>query len=106
MQQERIHNNALVLSQLPVEREEVLDVLRELEGTPIYMDLMMSPVVYRKKKEAIEKKLSAKCSYCYKFVFDFVFLLLMVHIKFPSGEFFNVRRIKKLSGNPFKNAVK
>lgn len=78
MQQERIHNNALVLSQLPVEREEVLDVLRELDETPIYMDLMMSPVVYSKKKEAIEKKLSARAGGS-KIFTDFLLVMIRNH---------------------------
>lgn len=57
MRQTTIHNNALVLSELPVKRAEVEEALKELESNPVYMDFMMSPVVFYKKKEDAEKRI-------------------------------------------------
>lgn len=78
MRQTTVHNNALVLSQLPVEREEVLSVLRELDATPLYMDFMMSPVVYSRKKEAVEKKLSERAGGSKVFT-DFLLVMIRNH---------------------------
>ena len=57
MQQTAVHNNAVVLSELPVERSEVSGVLKTIESEPLLMEFLMSPVIFYRKKEAVEKKI-------------------------------------------------
>ena len=54
MQQTAVHNNAVVLSELPVERSEASGVLSMLESEPLYMEFLMSPVIFYRKKETVE----------------------------------------------------
>ncbi|MQN02412.1 MAG: ATP synthase F1 subunit delta [Lachnospiraceae bacterium] len=78
MSQATVHNNALVLSELPVDKNEVLSVLRELDSTPAYMELLMSPVIYSRKKEAVERKL-AEANHFSRIFTDFLLVMIRNH---------------------------
>ncbi len=78
MQQTAVHNNAVVLSELPVERSEVSGVLRTIESEPLLMGFLKSPVIFYRKKEAVEKKIS-KAAGLSKTMTDFLLVMIRNH---------------------------
>ena len=78
MQQTAVHNNAVVLSELPVERSEVSSVLAMLESEPLYMEFLMSPVIFYRKKETVEKKIS-KAAGLSKAMTNFLLVMIKNH---------------------------
>ncbi|MDY6352311.1 MAG: F0F1 ATP synthase subunit delta [Lachnospiraceae bacterium] len=78
MQQERIRNNAIVLSQLSIDKEEILEYLRETDSLNEYQSFMKSPVIPSRVKEDVERQISKRAGRSKLFT-DFLIVMIRNH---------------------------